>query len=255
MLKNRLFRTKGIVLKSIKLNEADKIITLFTQDYGKIKAIAKGIRKTRSQFGSSLENLTLLNILAYRGKTLNIVSQTEIIHSFFSQCKNLQKYGLATFCAEMVDRVTAEEDPNDSIYTLLKNFLWLLKDDKNPLLLVESFKWKLLVILGFQPALDRCVQCNRLITKEPFHRFDVKRGGIVCSVCRNEDHDYQVQVSHYCYRLLQRIIAADLQMIHNKKIAQSRLDELIKLTDQYMSYHLEIENRSKQFLNKLRFMD
>jgi DNA repair protein RecO (recombination protein O) len=252
---NRLFQTKGIVLKSIKLNEADKIITIFSQNYGKIKAIAKGIRKTKSQFGSSLENLTLVKILAYRGRSLNIVSQTEIIHSFFLQCKDLTQYGLATFCAEIVDKMTGEEDPNELIYELLKNVLLLLKDEKNPLLLVESFKWKLFVILGYQPVLDRCVRCNRPIKKGEYHTFDIKRGGIVCSICQKESNSYHVEISNYCLKLLRRILAADLQLIHNKKITQSGLNELIKITDQYMSYHFEIENRSKQFLNKLKSIE
>jgi DNA repair protein RecO (recombination protein O) len=98
---NRLFRTEGIVLKSIKLNEADKIITIFSNDYGKIRGIAKGVRKTKSKFGSSLENLSIVKLLIYKGKNLNIISQTDIVNSFFSKCKNLFKYGLAINCAEI----------------------------------------------------------------------------------------------------------------------------------------------------------
>ncbi len=242
------------MLKSIKLNEADKIVTIFSQDYGKIKAIAKGIRKTKSQFGSSLENLTLVKILAYRGNTLNIVSQTEIIDSFFPQCRDLKRYGLATFCAEIVDKMSVEEDPNELIYELLKKLLILLKNDEYPLLLVESFKWKLFVILGYHPVLDRCVECSQQIKKKQNHIFDIKRGGITCPVCFEKSSYYQVKISNYGQRLLRRIIAADLEMIHNKKVTQSGLNELIKITDKYMSYHFEIENRSKQFLHKLELM-
>ncbi|MFW6149262.1 MAG: DNA repair protein RecO [Atribacterota bacterium] len=254
-MKNRLFRTNGIVLKSIKLNESDKIITIFSQDYGKIQAIAKGIRKTKSQFGSSLENLTLLKILVYKGKTLNIVSQTEIISSFFSRCKDLKRYGLAIYCTEIIDKMSAEEDPNEAIYELLKNVLVLLKDEKNPFLLVESFKWKLFVILGYHPVLERCVKCNQRLKKEEYYIFDIVEGGIICPACKGENSGYQVKISNYCLRLLGRIIVADLQMIHNKNILQSGLDELFKITDNYMSYHFETRNRSKEFLNKLESME
>jgi len=252
---NRLFQTDGIVLKSIKLNESDKIVTIFSQNYGKIKAIAKGIRKTKSQFGSSLENLTLVKILAFKGKNLSIVSQTEIIHSFFSQCKDLNRYGLAIHCAEIVDQISADEDPNKSMYELFKDTLILLKNERNPVLLVESFKWKLFTTLGYQPELNRCVHCHQQCKKKQYHIFDIQKGGIICPSCREASNYYQIEISNYCLRLLKRIIDADLCMIHNKKVVQSALYELIKITDQYMSYHFEIENRSKQFLNKLKSME
>lgn len=250
-MRNRLFQTKGIVLKSIKLNESDKIITLFSQDYGKIKAIAKGIRKTKSRFGSSLENLTLVKILAYKGNTLNIINQTEIMNTFFFHCKDLTRYGLATFCAEMVDKVSVEEDPNEMIYELLKKVLTLLKNEENPILLVESFKWKLFHALGYQPILNRCVQCGKKMDELQKYIFDIKMGGMVCLECREKNSLYQIQISSYFLRLLRRIISANLESIHNKQVIESALKELVLITDKYMSYHFEIRNRSKQFLQKL----
>jgi len=249
---NRLFQTEGIVLKSIKLNEADKIVTIYSKDYGKFRAIAKGVRKTKSQFGSSMENLTMIKLLAFKGKNLNIISQTEIINSFFLECKDLFRYGLATNCAEIVDKISAEEDPNKNFYELFKNTLLLLKDEKNPLLLVESFKWKLFVILGYQPELNRCVHCHKLINKRKNYIFDISKGGISCSNCQQETGYYQIKITDYLLKLLQRIIDADLEKIHNKKIIQSSLYELVRITDIFMLYHFEIENQSKHFLNKLK---
>ncbi len=252
---NRLFQTDGIVLKSIKLNESDKIVTIFSQNYGKIRAIAKGIRKTKSHFGSSMENLTLVKILAFKGKNLNIVSQTEIINSFFSQSRDLNRYGLAIQCAEIVDKISVDEDPNEPIYELFKDTLMLLKDEENPVLLVESFKWKLFSILGYQPELNKCINCNQYIKKNKHYIFDIQKGGIICTSCQEANNYYQIEITEYGLRLLKRIIDASLGMIHNKKVVQSALYELIKITDRYMSYHFEIENQSKQFLNKLKSME
>ena len=249
---NRLFQTEGIVLKSIKLNEADKIVTIYSKDYGKFRAIAKGVRKTKSQFGSSMENLTMIKLLAFKGKNLNIISQAEIINSFFLECKDLFRYGLAINCAEIVDKISVEEDPNINFYELFKNTLLLLKDEKNPLLLVESFKWKLFVILGYQPELNRCVHCHKLINKRKNYIFDISKGGISCSNCQQETGYYQIKITDYLLKLLQRIIDADLEKIHNKKIIPSALYELVRITDIFMLYHFEIENQSKHFLNKLK---
>jgi DNA repair protein RecO (recombination protein O) len=249
---NRLFQTDGIVLKNIKLNESDKIITIFSRHYGKIRAIAKGIRKTKSQFGSSLENLTLVKIMAFKGKNLNIVSQTEIISSFFLQSKDLINYGIAIQCAEIIDKITEDEDPNEYIYILFKDVLMLLKDEKNATLLLVSFQWKLFSILGYQPELNKCIHCYSNIKENKYYVFDIQKGGLICSSCQLNNNYYQIKITDYCLRLLKRVLAADLSMIHNKKVSQSELGELVEITNRYMLYHFEIENKTKQFIDRIK---
>lgn len=245
---NRLFRTEGIVLKSIKLNEADKIVTIFTKDFGRIKGIVKGVRKTKSQFGSSMENFTIIKLLAFKGKSFNTISQSEIIQSFFPQSKDLFRYGLAIQCTEMVDRLLVEEDPYLELYELFKNLLLLLKDEQNPVLLVESFKWKLFALLGYQPELNRCTNCHHLVKKDEYYIFNISRGGICCLQCQRETGSFQIRISDYLLRLLQRVLIVDLEKIHNKDIEQTVLSEFGKINDLFLSYHFEMESRSRHFL-------
>lgn len=245
---SRLFRTEGIILKSIKLNEADKIVTIFTKDFGKIKGIVKGVRKTRSQFGSSMENLTIIKFLAYKGKNLITISQSEIINSFFPQSKDFFRYGLAINCSEIIDKLSAEEDLNPKLYDLFQNLLLLLKDEQNPILLTESFKWKLLAIMGYQPELRKCIHCHNLLKREKYYIFDIPKGGVSCYNCLDEIGSFQVQVTDYLIRLLQRIFMVDLADIHNKCLSQIILSELSKITELFLKYHFEVENRSKYFL-------
>lgn len=251
---NRLFRTEGIVLKSMRLNEADKIVTIFSYDYGKIKGIARGVRKTRSQFGSSMENLTIIKVLLYKGKNINTISQSEIISSFFPQTKDIFRYGLAIQCAEIVDKLSVEEDPNRGAYLLFKKFLLLLKDEQNPTLLVESFKWKLISLLGYEPELKRCIYCNNLLNNNGHYFFDIAKGGISCIRCLGKKGYYQIKITNYHLKLIQRILDADLEKIHNKEIDQSILRELEKITDTYLAFHLEIENQSRNFLNRIKLL-
>ncbi len=251
---NRLFRTEGIVLKSIKLNEADKIITIFSNDYGKFQGIAKGVRKIKSKFGSSMENLTIVKLLIFKGRNINIISQSEIIYSFFSYCQDIFRYGLAINCAEIIDKLTIEEDVNYRLYNLFKKLLLLLQDEQNPLLLVESFKWKIFGILGYQPELKRCVYCHKPMAdcKEKYYIFDIVKGGINCLNCQDRTGYYQIKITDYQLRLLQRMREADLEKIHNRKIDPGILSELGKITELYLSHHFEIENKSKLFLNRLQ---
>lgn len=251
---NHLFRTEGIVLNSIKLNEADKIVTIFSNNYGKIRAIAKGVRKIRSKFGSSMENLTVVNLLLFKGRSINIISQSEIVISFFSQGKDVLRYGLAINCAEIIDKITVEEDPNRKLYNLFKKLLLLFKDEENPLLLVESFKWKIFSILGYQPELRRCINCHSPIVhnNEKHHIFDIAKGGISCIKCQKNTSFYKIKITDYQLKLLQRMQEADLEKIHNKYIDPAILLELGKITELYFSHHFEIENKSKHFLNSLK---
>ena len=251
---NRLFRTEGIVLKSMRLNEADKIVTIYSCDYGKIRGIARGVRKTRSQFGSSMENLTIIKVLLYKGKNINTISQSEIISSFFPQTKDLFRYGIAIQCAEIVDKLSIEEDPNRAVYALFKKFLLLLKDEKNPVLLIESFKWKLISLLGYEPELKRCIHCHNVLNNRSHYSFDIRKGGISCISCLDKQGYYQIKITNYHLKLLQRIIDADLEKIHNKEIDQSVLHELGKITDTYLAFHLEVENKSRYFINRIKLL-
>ncbi|GAJ03578.1 unnamed protein product, partial [marine sediment metagenome] len=123
-----LYKTEGIVLKSIEYQEADKIVTIYTKDYGKITAIAKGVRKTKSKFGSSLEILTYSIFLFYKGRNLDIVSQTEILESFFSTSKEVIKFAFAANCVEVVNRLTEEREINIGLFNLLKEVLHYLRE-------------------------------------------------------------------------------------------------------------------------------
>jgi len=251
---NRLCKTEGIVLKSIKLNESDKIVTIFSKNYGKIRVIAKGIRKTRSQFGSSLENLTQMRIIYYKGRNLDIANQTVIIRSFFTRCKNLKRYGLAIQCAEFIDKLLPDGDINSSVYDLFRDTIILLEDDENPNLLAESFKWKLFTILGYQPNLDYCVKCHERIKRRKSYFFDITGGGLICQDC-SKNIEQGIKINDYCVRLIKRILDADLQKIHNKEINNGQLEELIKITDKYILFHFEIKDKSKYFLSRLKLMD
>jgi len=137
-----LYKTEGIVLKSTEFEEADKIVTIYTKNYGKISAIAKGVRKTKSKFGSSLEILTHSIFLIYKGRNIDIVSQTEILESFFSTSKEVIKFAFAVNCVEVVNKLTEEREINIGLFNLLKEVLHYLRKTDDPKLLTLSFKWQ-----------------------------------------------------------------------------------------------------------------
>lgn len=145
---NRTFKTEGIVLRRRNFGEADKLLTIFTKHYGKITLVAKGVRRTTSRKAGSLEPFTQVNLLVAKGKSLDIITETETIDSFSYWRKNLTKVAVAFYFCELVDKLTAEGQENMAVYKLLTEFLG--KIDKTDLkFLVRDFEEKFLRELGF----------------------------------------------------------------------------------------------------------
>ena len=187
-----LYRDEGVVLRAIKLGEADRIVTIFTQGHGKIRAVAKGIRKTTSKFGARLEPMSRVALQCYKGRDLDIVTQAE---SLDSNRALREEYGLLTRSVPMleaVDQVAQDREPNPAMYRMLTGALHTLATSRNPLV-TPAFFWKLLSLEGFHPLLDRCARCGEqpdADTAESDTRsdhelvaFDLEEGGTVCRAC------------------------------------------------------------------------
>ena len=246
-----LYKTEGIVLKSMEYEEADKIVTIYTKNYGKITAIAKGVRKTKSKFGSSLEILTHSNFLIYKGRNIDIVSQTEILESFFSTSKEVIKFAFAVNCVEVVNRLTEEQEINIGLFNLLKEVLHYLKGSNDPKLLTLSFKWQTISILGYRPSLDHCCRCNKSAEDQKEMYFNIKEGGLVCNNCIAKDKEGCVKVSLYFNKLVRKILITPLSTISNATIPDKKMKELEKITDLYIAYHSEKSFKTDRFLKTL----
>jgi DNA repair protein RecO (recombination protein O) len=246
-----LYKTEGIVLKSMEYQEADKIVTIYTKDYGKITAIAKGVRKTKSKFGSSLEILTYSIFLFYKGRNLDIVSQTEILESFFSASKEVIKFAFAANCVEVVNRLTEEREINIGLFNLLKEVLHYLRESNDPKLLSLSFKWQTMSILGYRPSLNHCCRCNKSVEDQEEMYFNIKEGGLVCNNCIAKDKEGCVRVSLYFNKLVRKILITPLSTISNATIPDKKMKELEKITDLYIAYHSEKSFKTDRFLKSL----
>ena len=246
-----LYKTEGIVLKSTEFEEADKIVTIYTKNYGKISAIAKGVRKTKSKFGSSLEILTHSVFLFYKGRNIDIVSQTEILESFFSTSKEVMKFAFAANCVEVVNKLTEEREINIGLFNLLKEVLHYLRESNDPKLLTLSFKWQTMSILGYRPSLDHCCRCNKRVEEQKDMHFNIKEGGLVCNNCIAKDREGCIKVSLYFNKLVRKILITPLSTISNATIPDERMKELEKITDLYIAYHSEKSFKTDRFLKNL----
>ena len=175
-----LYRDAGVVLRAIKLGEADRIVTVFTQGHGKVRAVAKGVRKTTSKFGARLEPTSHVALQCYRGRELDVVTQVETIESNRALREG---YGLLTHAVPMleaVDQVAQEREPNPALYRMLTGALRTLAQQRSAAV-TPAFFWKLLSIEGFHPMLDGCARCSD--DDVELVAFDVDEGGTLCAPC------------------------------------------------------------------------
>ncbi len=174
-----LYRDEGVVLRTYKLGEADRIVVLFTRGRGKIRAVAKGVRRTRSKFGSRLEPGTIVQLQLYEGRNLDIITQAERVVAFTRLRSDLDLYGRSSVVLEMVDSTVVEAESNPALYKLLTGALNELERSGNPVV-VSAFAAKFLALEGVQPRLDSCVRCG---SADGLEGIQPAEGGAVCFRC------------------------------------------------------------------------
>jgi DNA repair protein RecO (recombination protein O) len=175
-----LYRDRGVVLRTHRLGEADRIVVLLTEGRGKVRAVAKGVRKTKSRFGARLEPMTHVALQLYEGRELDTVTQVETVETFRAVREDLDRVSRAGGLLEVVDQVAQEGEPNPALYRMLLGALRALAESDSPLL-VAGFYWKLLSQEGFHPLLDACAVCG---SDGPLVAFELSEGGALCRTCR-----------------------------------------------------------------------
>jgi DNA repair protein RecO (recombination protein O) len=176
-----LYREHGIVLRTYKLGEADRIVVLLTQGHGKVRAVAKGVRKTRSKFGSRLEPCSHVSLQLYEGRELDIVTQAESVDHFRAIRDDLDRLGGAQIMLEAADQVGQEHEADARLYQLLLGALRTLAGTGGGLV-VPAFLLKLLAADGVRPMVEVCASCGE---DTPLVAFDLELGGLLCHSCRS----------------------------------------------------------------------
>ena len=179
-----LYRDTGVVLRVHKLGEADRIITLLTRRHGKVRAVAKGVRRTTSRFGARLEPFGHVDVQFYTGRTLDVITQVQTVDAFaLPIVGDYQRYTAASAIAETADRLTAEEgEPALRLYLLVTGALRALADgQRDSSLVLDAFLLRAMAFAGWAPAITECARCG---LPGPHTAFSIQAGGSMCGTCR-----------------------------------------------------------------------
>ena len=233
-----LYRDEGVVLRTWKLGEADRIVVLYTRGRGKVRAVAKGVRKTKSRFGARLEPTSHVALQLYEGRELDIVTQAESLSGLGPLRDDLDRLTRATALLEAVDAIAQERQADARLYSMLVGALRTLAERDHPLV-VPAFFLKLLAHEGFQPRVDGCAVCD---VDDGLVAFELDEGGLLCT-----EHRRGSPVSSPAVVLLQLVLGGRLGEALNTPVGATT-HEVEALATRALEHHLERRLRSVTLL-------
>ena len=240
-------KTEGIVLKSFDFRETSRIATFFTRDFGKVKGLLKGIRKDHRKFGSSIDRLSVNDLVyyQYRNSEIHLVSHCDMKEFYAGVRRDLKRMTAASYACELIDTVMALEERNDAIYTLMRDFLQSLQTAKDISKLVHMFQIKVLSASGFQPHLESCVRCAMSIGNAA--RFNLRLGGLVCPACQELPGE-AMAISKGAVASIMHIQQAPWARALRLGVLAPVQKELKYVLNHFLVFHLERHLRSTRFL-------
>lgn len=240
-----LYRDEGVVLRNQKLGEADRIITLLTRRHGLVRAVGKGVRRTRSRFGARLEPCTHVDLQLHAGRTLDVITQAETLRPYGEAVVgDYARYTAASAMLETAEKVVAvEKDPALRQFLLLIGALRTLGEGSHDARLVlDAYLLRSLAVAGYAPALTECARCG---SRGEHRAFAVHAGGSVCSVCRPHG---SVHPSPDTLRLMLSLLSGDWS--HADASDPGHRSECSGLVAAYLQWHLENGIRSLRHVER-----
>lgn len=243
-----ILKTEAIVLKTFDLRETSRIAHFFTKHHGKLKGVLKGIRKDHRKFGSNVDRFTVNDIVYYyhANADLHLVGQCDLKSYFFPIRRDIKKTMAANYILELVNIVMPSEEPNEEVYDLMINYLTSLEKALDVDKLVHIFQVKILLLSGFKPHIDSCIQCERQIHDRA--RFSLRLGGLICSDCKSVDPGANFISKGAIASILhieQNTWARCLRLGLSKPIKK----ELKYILNNFLVFHLERPIKTARYLN------
>lgn len=247
----RSFRASAVVLRHSDWGEADRLLTLYTRERGKTRALAKGVRKMTSRKGGHLEPFTYVTLQLAKGRDLLIVTQAETVNAFVPLHEDLVKTGYAAYIVELLDRFSHEEEGgNATLFRLLVETLQRIEDNVDAWLAVRYYEMRLLDFIGFRPQLFECTNCGRTILPEDQY-FSFSSGGVVCPRCgEGLPNLASISIEGLKYlRHFQRSSYADASRARPALEVQKEAETLMQ---GYFTYLLERELNTPGFIKRVK---
>lgn len=250
MPESREYSTEAVIIRKTKLAEADRILTLYTPEYGKIEAVAKSIRKPKSKMAGHLELLTHSQLNLARGRNLDTVIGAQTIDSFIDLKNDLMLTSSGLYSAELINQFSVARSANPPLFQLFLETLRRLADAESPELTLRYFELHLLDMSGYRPQLQECVACREIL-KPVENTFSPSAGGILCPNCKFE-YASAFTISVDALKVLRLFQRSAFEVVSRLKIKSELALELKMCLTAYIRYVLERDVKSAAWMDDLR---
>jgi DNA repair protein RecO (recombination protein O) len=259
---SRNYQTQGIILRQAKLGEFDKIVTIYTPEHGKLRAVAKGACRPKSKLGGNVEPLTHSLMMVAKGRNLDIVTQSQTIDGFLALKSDLWRMACGLYVLELIDSFAVEGGENRPLFDLLLDILQHLSAPDSSETALRYFELHLLHCLGYRPQLRRCVDCDSPL-KPVVNFFSLSKGGLLCPRCNSEEYRQTGQneaipaspalpLSVDALKVLRLWQGCDYATARRVRVKPELAGELERVLCDYIRYILQRELKSLTWLRELR---
>ncbi len=246
-----MYKTQAIVLSRFELGEADRVLTLLTPHDGKIKVIAKGVRRPGSRIGGAVEPFAELHLVLVRGRTFDVITQASVGEAWLKLRDRLESAATAWYIGELAERAVEERAGAYPVYALLRRAFQLLDDGMAPGRVARWYEFGLADALGMRPEVDRCVECDRTLEEHETFRWVPALGGVLC-------HEHpappaeQMMLSLAALKLLKAYRRFDIEAIAALRVPAAVELEAENALRRFVRHVLERDARSLAFLDEVR---
>jgi DNA repair protein RecO (recombination protein O) len=247
----RSVKVDAIVIRHKDWGEADRLLTLYTQQKGKIRSIAKGVRKLNSRKSGHLEPFSRVKLQLAKGKDFWIVTQAETVASNMAVQTDLSALGYASYACELVDRFSLEEEQNTTLFQLLAETMQRLGKGQECQIAIRYFEIHLLDLLGYKPRLQTCASCSAEIKPEAQY-FSIEQGGVICPACAQKGKNVGLPVSLEALKYLRHFQRNTYMVARRAIVSMVTMLEMEKLLQTHLTYLLEQRIRSTDFIQLIR---
>lgn len=245
-----LTRTDAVVLRRHDFGETDRILTLYTANLGKLRAVAKGVRRPISKLAGHLELFTHAHVMLAHGRNLDIITQVETVSSFIGLREDLWRTSQAYYVAELLDRLTEERAENAALFRLLITTLDRIATVRRPDQAVRFFEAQALGLLGYRPELRHCVTCQAPLEPRPA-TFSVADGGVICQSCPSMGPSTR-SLSANALKVLRLYQDGDWPTVNRLRLNEDLGGEVEQILRGYVHYIAEAQLKSTAFVTSLR---
>ncbi len=245
------YQSRGVILRQRDFKDSDKLLSIFTEKEGKITAIAKGVKKSKSSLRACVQPFCHSFLHFNQGKNMDIITQAKLLDFYGNSRQDLERALNCYYLMELLDKSLQEHLPLPDLYQTLLTVLEAINEQGLNPLYIRYFESQLLVKLGYKPVLKHCVVCGQKPV-ESFH-FSLAEGGLICPACvRAEEVHSTLSLSGETIGLLGLLTQGGIQALSRVKVSPAGLKQLELLLEKYLEYHLDRKFKLKNTISMLK---